>query len=53
MEDFDFDAVDILAVILAILFPPLAVILETGCSVDLLINILLTILAWFPGMSFQ
>ncbi|GJJ10174.1 hypothetical protein Clacol_004400 [Clathrus columnatus] len=34
---------------IAILFPPAAVAIMTGCSCDLLINILLTILGYFPG----
>ncbi|KAG8955323.1 hypothetical protein FRC04_008674 [Tulasnella sp. 424] len=40
---------DIVLIIVAILFPPLAVFLMTGCSCDLLINILLTILGFIPG----
>ncbi|KDQ16468.1 hypothetical protein BOTBODRAFT_30801 [Botryobasidium botryosum FD-172 SS1] len=39
----------ILLVIIAILFPPLAVFFLTGCGADLLINILLTILGVIPG----
>ncbi|KDQ16467.1 hypothetical protein BOTBODRAFT_30800 [Botryobasidium botryosum FD-172 SS1] len=39
----------ILLVIIAILFPPLAVFFLTGCGADLLINILLTILGFLPG----
>ncbi|EAU87139.1 hypothetical protein CC1G_05828 [Coprinopsis cinerea okayama7 len=34
---------------IAILFPPAAAAIITGCSCDLLINILLTILGYFPG----
>jgi uncharacterized membrane protein YqaE (UPF0057 family) len=37
-------------IILAVIFPPLAVLLDQGCHEDLLINILLTILGWFPGV---
>ncbi|KIO31848.1 hypothetical protein M407DRAFT_241610 [Tulasnella calospora MUT 4182] len=40
---------DIVLIIVAILFPPLAVFLMTGCSCDLLINILLTVLGFIPG----
>ncbi|KAK0535341.1 hypothetical protein OC835_002390 [Tilletia horrida] len=40
---------DILIILIAILFPPAAVGILTGCSCDLLINILLTILGYFPG----
>jgi uncharacterized membrane protein YqaE (UPF0057 family) len=37
-------------VIIAILLPPLAVLLDQGCGEDFVINILLTILGWFPGI---
>ncbi|KAJ6152690.1 hypothetical protein N7497_007009 [Penicillium chrysogenum] len=30
--------------------PPLGVFLERGCGADFLINILLTILGWIPGV---
>ncbi|KAI1005434.1 hypothetical protein K3495_g2782 [Podosphaera aphanis] len=36
-------------VILAIVIPPLAVLPIAGCGADLLINIVLTILGYFPG----
>lgn len=35
--------------IFAVILPPLGVFLEVGCTRDLLINILLTILIWIPG----
>lgn len=41
---------DILRVILAILFPPVGVALETGLSKTLLLNIVLTILGFIPGI---
>lgn len=41
---------DVIEIICAILFPPLGVFLATGCSCDLLINILLTCLGYIPGM---
>ncbi|KAA1474915.1 UPF0057-domain-containing protein [Dentipellis sp. KUC8613] len=34
----------------AILLPPVGVFLERGCGADLLINILLTILGYIPGI---
>lgn len=34
----------------AICFPPCGVCLRTGCSCDLVINILLTLLGFFPGV---
>lgn len=36
--------------IIAIFLPPLAVALRTGCGAQLLLNILLTILGWIPGV---
>ncbi|KAJ7489807.1 plasma membrane proteolipid 3 [Mycena galericulata] len=45
-----FTASDILKIIGAIILPPLGVFLERGCGADLLINILLTILGWIPGV---
>lgn len=41
---------DIIKIIIAIILPPLGVFLETGCSGALLINILLTILGYLPGI---
>ncbi|KAN0091942.1 UPF0057 domain containing protein [Hyaloscypha variabilis] len=35
---------------LAIFLPPLAVFFKTGCNADFLINILLSILGWIPGV---
>ncbi|EPQ58221.1 cation transport-like protein [Gloeophyllum trabeum ATCC 11539] len=34
----------------AIFVPPIGVFLERGCGADLLINILLTILGYIPGI---
>ncbi|KAI1007680.1 hypothetical protein K3495_g549 [Podosphaera aphanis] len=45
-----FTASDIFKIILAIILPPLGVFLERGCGADLLINILLTILGYIPGI---
>ncbi|MEL7037465.1 MAG: YqaE/Pmp3 family membrane protein [Cyanobacteria bacterium J06592_8] len=39
----------LLKIVLAILLPPLGVFLTRGVSTDLLINIVLTLLGWFPG----
>lgn len=41
---------DCCKVIWAWILPPVAVFLETGCSCALLLNILLTILGWLPGV---
>jgi len=43
-------AYGILVLILAVLVPPLGVLLETGLSKDFLLNILLTILGYIPGI---
>ncbi|GHJ90252.1 hypothetical protein NliqN6_6654 [Naganishia liquefaciens] len=40
---------DVLLIIVAILFPPAAVFMISGCTCDLLINICLTLLGYFPG----
>ncbi|CAA7267705.1 unnamed protein product [Cyclocybe aegerita] len=40
---------DVILIIVAIIFPPAAAAFVTGCSCDLLINILLTILGYIPG----
>ncbi|KAK0515886.1 hypothetical protein JMJ35_001920 [Cladonia borealis] len=45
-----FTASDICKIILAIILPPLGVFLERGCNADFLINILLTILGYIPGI---
>ena len=42
---------DILLVILAIILPPIPVFLRTGCSQQLLLCIILTLLGWIPGTS--
>ncbi|KAK2615024.1 hypothetical protein N8I77_001803 [Diaporthe amygdali] len=42
--------IDICKIILAIFLPPLGVFFERGCGADLLINILLTILGYIPGI---
>ena len=40
----------IVLIILAILLPPIAVFLKRGVGKDLLINIILCLLFFFPGM---
>lgn len=43
---------DLGELVLAILLPPLAVFLHKGVfDTDVLINILLTLLGWLPGVS--
>ena len=41
---------DVLAVILAILLPPLGVLVKRGVDVQLVVNILLTMFRWLPGI---
>ncbi|KAK9458270.1 hypothetical protein V1511DRAFT_508359 [Dipodascopsis uninucleata] len=45
-----FTASDIVKLICAFILPPVGVFLEVGCGGELLINIVLTILGWFPGI---
>jgi len=45
-----FTGSDIIKIIAAVLLPPLGVFLERGCGADLLINVLLTILGYIPGI---
>ncbi|OCL01198.1 UPF0057-domain-containing protein [Cenococcum geophilum 1.58] len=45
-----FTGSDIIKIIFAIILPPLGVFLERGCNADFLINILLTILGYIPGI---
>ena len=40
----------ILKIVLAIIFPPVAALLQVGISMHLFINILLTLLGGIPGM---
>lgn len=40
----------LLTIITCVLLPPLAVFMKTGLSGKLLINILLSILGWVPGV---
>ncbi|KAI9249478.1 plasma membrane proteolipid 3 [Phascolomyces articulosus] len=41
---------DICKFILAVVLPPLGVLAERGCTIDLLINVGLTLLGWIPGI---
>ncbi|MEM8758030.1 MAG: YqaE/Pmp3 family membrane protein [Planctomycetota bacterium] len=41
---------DILKIVLAILLPPIAVLLHKGIGMQLLLNILLCLLGLLPGM---
>jgi uncharacterized membrane protein YqaE (UPF0057 family) len=41
---------DLIRVICAIILPPLGVFLQVGIGIDFWINILLTLLGYFPGI---
>jgi len=41
---------DILLYVLAVFIPPIPVFMKTGLGADVLINILLWILGWIPGV---
>ncbi len=41
----------IVLIIISVLLPPLAVFLKSGAGKDLLINIVLCILMWIPGVA--
>jgi len=41
---------DILRLILAIILPPLGVLLQVGLGAQFWLNILLTLLGWIPGV---
>jgi uncharacterized membrane protein YqaE (UPF0057 family) len=42
--------VDIIRIILAILLPPLGVFLQVGIGLHFWLNIVLTLLGYFPGL---
>jgi len=42
-------AFEVLKIILAIIFPPLAALLEVGLTTQFWVNILLTLLGYIPG----
>lgn len=46
----DLDEVSFLAIILAVIFPPLGVAIKCGLRVDFIINLLLTLLGFLPGI---
>src|SRR5262245_2904952 len=40
---------DLILVILAIILPPLPVLIRRGCSAHFFVNVFLTIFGWIPG----
>lgn len=49
-EKVDADCLFIIKIILAFVFPPLAVALDRGCGTELILNIILTICGYIPGV---
>lgn len=47
---YTMDGSKIIAYVIALIFPPLAVLMSRGVGMDLLINIICCILGWIPGM---
>ncbi|KAK4122413.1 UPF0057-domain-containing protein [Parathielavia appendiculata] len=45
-----FTASDLCKMVFAVILPPLGVFLERGCDSSFLLNILLTILGYIPGI---
>ncbi|KAG2155282.1 uncharacterized protein EDB93DRAFT_98513 [Suillus bovinus] len=43
-------AADCVLIIVAVIFPPAAAAFISGCGCDLLVNILLTLLGYLPGL---
>jgi uncharacterized membrane protein YqaE (UPF0057 family) len=43
-------AVDILRIILSVIIPPVGVFLQVGIGLQFWLNILLTLLGYFPGL---
>jgi uncharacterized membrane protein YqaE (UPF0057 family) len=41
---------DLIAILLAIFLPPLGVLLEEGVGVQFVLNIILTLFGWLPGV---
>jgi uncharacterized membrane protein YqaE (UPF0057 family) len=50
-RNVDPDCLFIIKIILAFVFPPLAVALERGCDGQTILNIILTIIGWIPGVA--
>ncbi|CAI4352930.1 BTE_collapsed_G0011340.mRNA.1.CDS.1 [Saccharomyces cerevisiae] len=46
------DSAKIVNIILSLFLPPVAVFLARGWGTDCIVDIILTILAWFPGMLY-
>lgn len=41
---------DLIRILLSVLIPPLGVFLQVGIGIDFWINIVLTLLGYFPGL---
>lgn len=49
-ENAKAEEVNIVALILAVILPPLGVLFKRGFDVQFLINLVLTLLGWLPGV---
>jgi uncharacterized membrane protein YqaE (UPF0057 family) len=49
-QELNANETSVVSVILAIIFPPLGVLLKEGVDTSLWINIILTLFGWFPGV---
>jgi uncharacterized membrane protein YqaE (UPF0057 family) len=49
-ENKNKELTDVFALILAIIFPPLGVLLKRGLDLQFLINLVLTLFGWLPGI---
>jgi len=43
---------DFLLIILAIILPPIPVLIKRGCGCEFLLSIILTIIGWIPGVIY-
>jgi len=48
--DIEINQTSVLCIILAFLLPPLGVLVKKGLGIDFMLNILLTLLGFFPGI---
>jgi uncharacterized membrane protein YqaE (UPF0057 family) len=44
-----YDLADILLLVLAIILPPVPVLIKEGCGFHFCLNIILTLVGWIPG----
>lgn len=49
-QDLEKEDKDLLAIILAVFLPPVGVLIKEGLNIQVLINVLLTIFGYIPGV---